>query len=50
MSLGKASRPESILEEEGLKFDREGQRRTTYSLRHTYIAGTGVIGKQRSRL
>ncbi|MCB9995168.1 MAG: site-specific integrase [Rhodospirillales bacterium] len=27
----------AILEEEGLKFDREGQRRTAYSLRHTYI-------------
>lgn len=27
----------AILEEEGLKFDREGQRRTSYSLRHTYI-------------
>lgn len=27
----------NILEEEGLKFDREGQRRTLYSLRHTYI-------------
>jgi integrase len=27
----------SILEEEDLKFDREGQRRTAYSLRHTYI-------------
>jgi integrase len=26
-----------ILEEEGMKFDREGQRRTAYSLRHTYI-------------
>ena len=26
-----------ILEEEGLKFDRDGQRRTAYSLRHTYI-------------
>jgi len=26
-----------ILEEEGLKYDREGQRRTAYSLRHTYI-------------
>lgn len=26
-----------VLEEEGLKFDREGQRRTFYSLRHTYI-------------
>ena len=26
-----------ILKEEGLKFDREGQRRTAYSLRHTYI-------------
>jgi integrase len=27
----------AILEEEGLKFDREGTRRTAYSLRHTYI-------------
>ena len=27
----------TILGEEGLKFDREGQRRTAYSLRHTYI-------------
>jgi integrase len=27
----------SILKEEGMKFDREGQRRTAYSLRHTYI-------------
>lgn len=27
-----------ILEEEDLKFDREGQRRTAYSLRHTYIS------------
>lgn len=27
----------NILEEENLKFDREGQRRTAYSLRHTYI-------------
>ncbi|WP_439360543.1 hypothetical protein [Bradyrhizobium sp. DASA03007] len=26
-----------ILQEEGLKFDREGQPRTLYSLRHTYI-------------
>lgn len=26
-----------ILDEEGLKFDREGNRRTAYSLRHTYI-------------
>jgi len=26
-----------ILEEENLKFDREGNRRTAYSLRHTYI-------------
>jgi integrase len=26
-----------VLEEEGLKFDREGSRRTAYSLRHTYI-------------
>src|SRR6185437_14377927 len=26
-----------ILEEQDLKFDREGQRRTLYSLRHTYI-------------
>jgi len=27
----------NILQEEGLKFDRDGQRRTAYSLRHTYI-------------
>lgn len=27
----------AILDETGLKFDREGQRRTPYSLRHTYI-------------
>jgi integrase len=27
----------TILEEEGLKTDRDGQRRTAYSLRHTYI-------------
>lgn len=27
----------AILEENGLKFDREGNRRTAYSLRHTYI-------------
>ncbi len=27
----------TILEKEGLKFDREGNRRTAYSLRHTYI-------------
>lgn len=27
----------NILDELGLKFDRDGQRRTTYSLRHTYI-------------
>lgn len=27
----------TILDEENLKFDREGQRRTAYSLRHTYI-------------
>ena len=26
-----------VLEEEELQFDREGQRRTAYSLRHTYI-------------
>lgn len=26
-----------ILDEQGLKFDREGNRRTAYSLRHTYI-------------
>lgn len=26
-----------ILDEERLKFDRDGQRRTAYSLRHTYI-------------
>ena len=27
----------TILAEENLKFDREGQRRTSYSLRHPYI-------------
>jgi integrase len=27
----------AVLKEEGLKFDREGSRRTAYSLRHTYI-------------
>lgn len=27
-----------ILEEQDLKFDRDGQRRTAYSLRHTYIS------------
>lgn len=27
----------AILDEQGLKFDREGQRRAPYSLRHTYI-------------
>jgi integrase len=27
----------TVLVEEGLKFDREGQRRTAYSLRHTQI-------------
>lgn len=27
-----------VLEEEGLKFDREGSRRTLYSLRHSYIS------------
>jgi hypothetical protein len=27
----------TILEEEGLKYDRDGNRRTAYSLRHTYI-------------
>ena len=27
-----------ILKEESLKFDRDGQRRTAYSLRHTYIS------------
>ena len=27
----------NVLDEEGLKFDRENQRRTAYSLRHTYI-------------
>ena len=27
----------TILEEENLKFDRDGRRRTAYSLRHTYI-------------
>jgi hypothetical protein len=29
--------PNQILDEEKLKFDREGNRRTAYSLRHTYI-------------
>ena len=35
----KSHRPllNQILEEEVLKFDREGNRRTAYSLRHTYI-------------
>jgi integrase len=28
----------AVLAEEGLKFDREGSRRTAYSLRHTYIS------------
>ena len=28
----------AVLGEEGLKFDRHGQRRTLYSLRHTYIS------------
>ena len=27
----------AVLDEQGLKFDREGKRRTAYSLRHTYI-------------
>jgi integrase len=27
----------AVLDEENLKFDRDGQRRTAYSLRHTYI-------------
>jgi integrase len=27
----------AILDEENLKFDREGNRRTAYSLRHTYV-------------
>jgi integrase len=27
----------TVLDEEGLKIDRDGQRRTAYSLRHTYI-------------
>ena len=27
----------TILDEENLKFDRDGQRRTAYSLRHTYV-------------
>ena len=27
-----------ILEEQGLKFDRQGNRRTLYSLRHSYIS------------
>jgi hypothetical protein len=28
----------AILNEESLKFDRDGQRRSAYSLRHTYIS------------
>jgi hypothetical protein len=28
----------NILDEQGLKFDRDGKRRTAYSLRHTYIS------------
>jgi integrase len=28
----------AILDEQGLKLDRDGQRRTAYSLRHTYIS------------
>lgn len=28
----------AILDEQGLKFDRDGQRRSAYSLRHTYIS------------
>jgi len=28
----------NILDKQGLKFDRDGQRRTAYSLRHTYIS------------
>lgn len=28
----------TILKEEGLKFDKDGRRRTAYSLRHTYIS------------
>ncbi len=37
--LGKPQREllNTILEETNLKFDRDGQRRTAYSLRHTYI-------------
>lgn len=33
-----------VLEEEGLKFDRDGQRRTAYSLRHTYICNRLIEG------
>jgi integrase len=33
-----------ILDEEGLKFDRDGQRRTAYSLRHTYISSRLMEG------
>lgn len=29
---------DTILKEQGLKFDRDGQRRSAYSLRHTYIS------------
>ncbi len=28
---------DNLLEREGLKFDRDGKARTSYSLRHTYI-------------
>ena len=34
---GKRGLFKTILDEEGLRFDREGQPRTAYSLRHTYI-------------
>jgi integrase len=34
----------TVLDELGLKFDRDGQRRTAYSLRHTYICFRLVEG------
>ena len=39
MVFGKIQRElfNTILDELGLKFDRDGNRRTAYSLRHTYI-------------
>jgi integrase len=39
-----------ILERENLKFDREGNRRTAYSLRHTYICLPLLEGAAGARL